>query len=324
MGENAGMPAPSTCRDDGRGGRRSRRVYPLAAVLLAPRLGARSAVAQFSPGVARGCAPALFGTTAFVAAGLADRGRLPPARGRRRGADRLGLGGRLPLLSRAGPAPQRGARRRLFDGAAAAGRAGGHDRADLRPARLAAVARRRPTRCDLHRGGAARPAALALRRLRVAARRRPQAYDPDRAMAEMPELARRRAAAAERRTSTIRLRPLRLGGDADAPLRRPRADRRLPGIARLLRRARQLLELPEHRALAGLDLPHGLSDELAADPRVSGSNWHPIFAMLDDNRVGRFLRARGYEQHQFGSWWVGTHHNPNAVSNRPMGSASST
>jgi hypothetical protein len=60
-------------------------------------------------------------------------------------------------------------------------------------------------------------------------------------------------------------------------------------------------------------------DALAADPRVKGSNWHPIFRMLDDNRVGRFLRARGYEHHQFGSWWVGTYHNPNAVSNRPLG-----
>ena len=60
-------------------------------------------------------------------------------------------------------------------------------------------------------------------------------------------------------------------------------------------------------------------DALAADPRVKGSNWHPIFRMLDDNRVGRFLRARGYEHHQFGSWWVGTYHNPNAFSNRPLG-----
>ena len=34
--------------------------------------------------------------------------------------------------------------------------------------------------------------------------------------------------------------------------------------------------------------------------------------MMDDNRVARFLRAQGYEQQQFGSWWVGTHHNPNA------------
>ena len=60
-------------------------------------------------------------------------------------------------------------------------------------------------------------------------------------------------------------------------------------------------------------------DDLVADPRVTGQNWHPLFAMLDDNRVGRFLRGQGYRQHQFGSWWVGTHHNPNADSNRPNG-----
>ena len=32
-------------------------------------------------------------------------------------------------------------------------------------------------------------------------------------------------------------------------------------------------------------------DDLVADPRVTGQNWHPLFAMLDDNRVGR-LPAR--------------------------------
>jgi hypothetical protein len=58
--------------------------------------------------------------------------------------------------------------------------------------------------------------------------------------------------------------------------------------------------------------------ELAAGPLGSGNDWHPIFRMLDDNRVGRVLRSRGYEQHQFGSWWVGTYHNP-YVLNRPMG-----
>ena len=60
-------------------------------------------------------------------------------------------------------------------------------------------------------------------------------------------------------------------------------------------------------------------DALADDPRVFANDWHPIFEMLDDNRVGRFLRGRGYEHHQFGSWWVGTYHNPFADSNRPLG-----
>lgn len=58
---------------------------------------------------------------------------------------------------------------------------------------------------------------------------------------------------------------------------------------------------------------------LAEDPRVQGSNWHPIFKMLDDHRVGRFLRDRGYEHYQYGSWWVGTYDNPVADANRPFG-----
>jgi Sulfatase len=58
---------------------------------------------------------------------------------------------------------------------------------------------------------------------------------------------------------------------------------------------------------------------LQEDPRVEAANWHPIFDMLDDHRVGRFLRARGYEFHQFGSWWGGTYHNPTADVNRPHG-----
>ncbi len=48
-------------------------------------------------------------------------------------------------------------------------------------------------------------------------------------------------------------------------------------------------------------------DMLAGDPRIAGDNWQPIFEMLGDHRVARFLRARGYEVLQFGSWWAGTH-----------------
>jgi hypothetical protein len=55
--------------------------------------------------------------------------------------------------------------------------------------------------------------------------------------------------------------------------------------------------------------------ELAGDPRVAGANWLPLFEILDDHRVGRFLRGRGYAIEQFGSWWAGTHRNPNADRN---------
>ena len=58
---------------------------------------------------------------------------------------------------------------------------------------------------------------------------------------------------------------------------------------------------------------------LDRDPRVFANNWHPIFAMLDDHRVGRFLRARGYSLHQVGSWWVGTQDNPFADSSQSFG-----
>ncbi|MBP7003658.1 hypothetical protein [Amaricoccus sp.] len=60
-------------------------------------------------------------------------------------------------------------------------------------------------------------------------------------------------------------------------------------------------------------------DAVAADPRASGGDWRPLFAMIDDSVVGRYLRGLGYDQRQYGSWWVGTHHNPNAAVNRPMG-----
>lgn len=58
---------------------------------------------------------------------------------------------------------------------------------------------------------------------------------------------------------------------------------------------------------------------LAEDARVDGRNWRPIFRMLDDHMVGRFLRARGYEHHHYGSWWRGTFHNSQADVNRPHG-----
>lgn len=58
-------------------------------------------------------------------------------------------------------------------------------------------------------------------------------------------------------------------------------------------------------------------DHLADRPDLNGANWHPIYDMLDDHRVGRFLKARGYEFLQFGSWWKGTAYNPLADENHP-------
>ena len=49
---------------------------------------------------------------------------------------------------------------------------------------------------------------------------------------------------------------------------------------------------------------------LLADPRVAGDNWQPVYEMVSDHRVARFLRARGYDLVQFGGWWRGTYDNP--------------
>ena len=60
-------------------------------------------------------------------------------------------------------------------------------------------------------------------------------------------------------------------------------------------------------------------DEVAADARVAPDSWHPMFEMLDDHRVGRFLRMRGYRLIQFGSWWAGTFDSDIADENHPLG-----
>lgn len=60
-------------------------------------------------------------------------------------------------------------------------------------------------------------------------------------------------------------------------------------------------------------------DLLDRDPRIDGSSWHPIYAMLEDHRAARFLRDQGYEVLQYGSWWKGTHRNVVADGNRPYG-----
>lgn len=60
-------------------------------------------------------------------------------------------------------------------------------------------------------------------------------------------------------------------------------------------------------------------DLLADADDIAGDNWQPVHVMLGDHRVARFLKARGYDFLQFGSWWTGTFHNPVADVNRPHG-----
>ena len=49
---------------------------------------------------------------------------------------------------------------------------------------------------------------------------------------------------------------------------------------------------------------------------MAGDNWQPVYEMVSDHRVARFLRARGYDLVQFGGWWRGTYDNPLADENR--------
>ncbi len=58
---------------------------------------------------------------------------------------------------------------------------------------------------------------------------------------------------------------------------------------------------------------------LAEDERIASSNWRPIYKMLHDHRVARFLKAQGYEFIQLGSWWKGTYYNPAADENYSFG-----
>ena len=148
-----------------------------------------------------------------------------------------------------------------------------------------------------------------------------RAYDPDRAMAEMPQLARAEAAAAAAPPDIYHFVFDRYG--SEETLARHFGVRDPIGAWLESRGFYVARDSFSNYMSTGPSLASTFHmdylDALAADPRVKGSNWHPIFRMLDDNRVGRFLRARGYEHHQFGSWWVGTYHNPNAFSNRPLG-----
>jgi hypothetical protein len=60
-------------------------------------------------------------------------------------------------------------------------------------------------------------------------------------------------------------------------------------------------------------------DFLAEDPRSRIGDWHPLYDMLRDHRVGRFLKSRGYNFIQIGSWWGPTQYNPYADESHSFG-----
>jgi hypothetical protein len=60
-------------------------------------------------------------------------------------------------------------------------------------------------------------------------------------------------------------------------------------------------------------------DFLARDSRSKMNHWHPIYDMLRDHRVGRFLKSRGYRFVQIGGWWGQTQRNPYADESHSFG-----
>ena len=108
---------------------------------------------------------------------------------------------------------------------------------------------------------------------------------------------RRRKLGPRRRTSITSSRPLRVRRETLTRHYGITSRWAHSGGERLLRRARQLLQLPEHRAFRRVDLAHGLSGRPHGGPRVSGDNWHPLFRHARQRRDA-FLRARGYELHK--------------------------
>jgi hypothetical protein len=63
----------------------------------------------------------------------------------------------------------------------------------------------------------------------------------------------------------------------------------------------------------------GYLDFLTEHPRSRVGDWHPIYDMLKDHRVGRFLKSRGYKFVQIGGWWGQTRYNPYADENHSFG-----
>lgn len=53
-------------------------------------------------------------------------------------------------------------------------------------------------------------------------------------------------------------------------------------------------------------------DELDTEATRDSPDWVPLYALLDDTRVARFLKAQGYAFHFFGSWWEPTRTNSRA------------
>lgn len=81
-----------------------------------------------------------------------------------------------------------------------------------------------------------------------------------------------------------------------------------------------------HSLAASLNMRY--LDHLAERDRMSGpfdiesSSWQPVYDMLQNHEVGRFLKSRGYRYIHLGTWWDATDDSPLADVNLRYGAAS--
>jgi hypothetical protein len=68
-----------------------------------------------------------------------------------------------------------------------------------------------------------------------------------------------------------------------------------------------------HSLISSLNLDY--LDALGGEAARSSHDWVPLYEMLQDFRLRRFLEAQGYEFHFFGSWWEPTRVNRFAQAN---------
>jgi hypothetical protein len=69
-------------------------------------------------------------------------------------------------------------------------------------------------------------------------------------------------------------------------------------------RANYLKTAPSIASTINLDYINALH----GDPSTARGDWRPIYGMLDDHRVGRFVKDHGYKFIQIGGWWGPTQH----------------
>ena len=75
-----------------------------------------------------------------------------------------------------------------------------------------------------------------------------------------------------------------------------------------------------HSLAASLNMDY--LDRLLDLPALDPTDWGPVYELLQDSRVARYLRARGYEYVHVGNWWDPTAEDPAADVNVEFGTDS--